>query len=352
MLAAAPAPGDAGKDPCGSTHGSAAATGRGAARPRRGAFSSAEGGPEHGGGCPISADVPPNRVAWPGPSSDAPVFGNREVRAAASRCSPGEQLCPPSAHRHRSHSQERRKLSALHQHGRLQGGPSPVHQQDPPAPSSHATPAGSRAGRGVVTKVSAGNHPPISGAASPARAPCRPLALSAGGAARLLPPGAARRQAPSARCRQAHTLLQNPAWRKDPNLRWHLTKLPTSTLQCSQKSNVKFGNLLAQITLISPLTLARYPSTREQRSCAKGRLAARIFNYKQLAGPGSDSQRKTCEGLSSCEMFFGQRASVQTNTARDRTKAHAMQTIPFPCRIAARLTLRALGTRCPQSRGL
>lgn len=64
MPAAAPAPGDARKDPRSTVHGSAAAVGHGAARPRREAFSSAEGSPEHGGGCPISADVPPNIEAW------------------------------------------------------------------------------------------------------------------------------------------------------------------------------------------------------------------------------------------------------------------------------------------------
>lgn len=42
---------------------------------------------------------------------------------------------------------------------------------------------------------------------------------------------------------------------------------------------------------------------------------------------------------------------MQTNTAKDRTKARTMQTIPFPWKIVAQLTLRAMGMRCQQCQG-
>lgn len=48
------------------------------------------------------------------------------------------------------------------------------------------------------------------------------------------------------------------------------------------------------------------------------------------------------EGVSSCEMCFGLNPHMQTNTARDRTKPHVMQTMSFPWKAAAQHVLPAV----------
>lgn len=83
-----------------------------------------------------------------------------------------------------------------------------------------------------------------------------------------------------------------------------LDKLPTSTLQYSQKSNVKFGNLLGEIILISLLTLAQYPSMKEQHSCAKGRLTAHILSTSSWWGRALTRRGKCVKGFQAVRFFF------------------------------------------------
>lgn len=90
-------------------------------------------------------------------------------------------------------------------------------------------------------------------------------------------------------------------------------------LQHSQKSNDKFGNLLAQIILISPLTLARYWSMKEEHSCAKGRLTAHTLSTSSWRGRALTRRGRCVNGFQAVRCFLDRaRACKQTQRGTEQ----------------------------------